>query len=244
MKFAISEYENESAEGVVSAVAELPGNRSAPVAIVFRDQRIISDTVNKLLDKQVLVVTIGEDDVNSGRIAHSGENSENFGYIWGIRAMQLEPQPRNVLLLIGDAPAHIERLKGALFARSESWARYKLRTRRTAEASDDDFAWADLVAAFGEDAARVAATKGKRLFVADSSEFSLSLLDNGTALHAIVPDYFQLGYRSFRLAREYFIQGTLANAVVSMPYKEVEKATIGWYKEKRYSIPPVSANSR
>lgn len=237
LRWQVIEYSSEA--NLYSAVAERPAVHEAPITIVFTSKQPIRKVALQLKSSKDTLMTLGADDAEAGRIAHSGEDSNNLTSTLSIRIKQMPKLPKNVLMIMGDVPVKKQIIAAELFSISEKWKRFKSKTVDLREVNPEDLKAADLVIPFGEDAVRYCVSRNvPAMLPVDGSEFTLFLLKNKTVQEVIAPDYFQVGYRAGRLAREYYIQRVLANPIVLMPYKEIVNETVDWYVKKRYDLPP------
>ncbi|MBA3727066.1 MAG: hypothetical protein H0W86_11630 [Armatimonadetes bacterium] len=78
----------------------------------------------------------------------------------------------------------------------------------------------------------------------DGSEAALDLVRSDTVPMAFIPNYYQMGLRAARIAREDFVYGAIPNAIISMKYKEVVKETVKWHLEDRYRSAPSVAKKK
>ena len=241
LEVIIKEYVESSAEAILRVSEEMPDSKDTPICIVFKSPEPIAKVIDALLDKGIYTLTVGEDDSAAPRVGHSGNSTRRLAYLWKIRAYQFDPKPKRVLLLVGDVPVKRDRLTGLIYERSDDWKAFKLRERSVYEVVAEDFEWADLVTPVGEDAARLCVENGvERMLPLDGSDFTLSLIQEGRVPIAIAPNYFQLGFRAARLAREWHIKGGLSRPIVLMRCVEVDADTIEDFKKKRYKLPPVA----
>ncbi|MGI8923774.1 MAG: hypothetical protein ACR2HJ_06995 [Fimbriimonadales bacterium] len=244
MKISISEYSDNSPKEILAAASNLPPSEGAPICIVFTRKESIKDVAFKLARKGVDVITIGEDDPDTPRIGHCGEASQDLAYLWDIRVRQLRPRPRNALMIFGDVPVNQRRISGSLYEKSRGWRRYRLRMRSVADASQDDIKWADLVTPVGEDALAFMAGTSKPMIPVDGSAAAIDLVRGDRVPMVFIPNYYQMGLRAARIAREDFVYGTIPNAIISMKYKEVVKETVKWHLEDRYRSAPSVAKRK
>ena len=240
LDYVIRDYTNTNANGIIEAAESLPDLHDGNVCIAFTSTAPIKETVRTLRDKGINAITVGEDEVLSGRIAHCGESSTDLAYRISIRLSQMRPPAKRVLAIIGDEPVHRNGIKGSLFARSENWKRFELRARAASQAlSAEDLTWADTIVAVGSKAVEIAVRSTARVIPVDGSEATIRGIRTGRYSFALVPDYYQIGYRCVRISREHFVQGSILNPVLSIPYKEIDKPSLEWFLKKRYELPPV-----
>ena len=236
MKIELADYQNDSPQ----AVKTLPGSKGAPICTVFISKQTAKEAAAQFAEQNKPLIAIGVDDPNANRLAHVGDEPDNIAYKWNIRAQQSMMPPKKVLLVIGTVPLSKDRIVASFFARSDNWTRFELRTRALHQLSPADKHWAESTVAIGEDAV-AACSDVVRLVPVDGSEITLTLLRSRRVAYALVPNYFQIGYRAARIAREQFLQGTIANRAVEIPYKEVVPETVDWYLRRRTDLPTVGA---
>lgn len=241
MKIALADYQNDSPQAANDAIKNLPDAKGAPLCIVFMSKQTAKDVAAGLAAQHKPLITVGVDDPNANRLAHCGDDPDNIAYKWNIRAQQSMMPPKKVLLVIGTVPLSGDRIVASFFARSDNWTRFELRTRELHQLSPADKHWSESTVAIGEDAV-IACRDVLRLVPVDGSETTLTLLRARRVAYALVPNYFQIGYRAARLAREQFLQGTIANRAVEIPYKEVVPETVDWYLQRRTDLPTVGTH--
>jgi hypothetical protein len=239
MTASITECDGSDALAISSATAKITDSKGAPVCVVFTQDQAVVPVVERLRTKRMLSITIGEDDANSMREGHCGDAPSTMAYLWSVRFAQMNPRPKRVLLLIGDVPLNKAGITSALYKRSANWTVFALRTKNLGEASAEDYEWADLVTPVGEDAVAAALTntRDKAIFPVDSSQVTLSAVQSGRITNAFAPNYFQMGYRAARIARERFIQGDIVNNSIAIPYREIDKSLLPGYMRSRYDVP-------
>jgi hypothetical protein len=241
LKYEIKEYNPDSADSAIEQTLDVKNQLSTAACIVFTNKNIIQNVSKKLSEHNKQMITVGEDDILVKRVGHIGMATTQMAYHWAIRLSQQSPAPQKVLLLIGDVPINKERIIGAIYTRSDKWKKFKLRTRTTQNVTTDDFKWAQLVTPIGQDAVEICVTeKVVDMIPIDGSDYTLGLLRAGACNIIFAPNYFQLGYRAGRIAREYYMQGFLDNPVIELKYDEVDKEYLPYFLKKRYEIPPVS----
>jgi hypothetical protein len=239
LTFKVVEYAAETEDGIVGAISKIPKGFRTPMCVVFTNADIVMGVVHRARDDDREVITLGEDNAISGRIGHVGESSDSLAYLWSVRAFQRSPVPRHMLVIVGNVPVHRDRIKGALFARSDGWSKFELRMRSVEERpTAETIAWADVVTGIGEDAAAMARTLGKPFFSVDGSPTAIEAVRSSKEKMVLVPDFYQIGYRAARIAREYHITGSLSTSSVSMPYRQVDKGSLEWFERTRYDLPP------
>lgn len=241
LKHEIREYDQNSAENAVEQTLDVKNQLSTAACIVFTNKDIIQNVHKKLLENNRQIITVGEDDTLVKRIGHIGMATTQMAYHWSIRLSQQSPVPKKVLLLIGDVPLNKERIIGAIYARSDNWKKFKLRTRTTQDVTTEDFQWAQLVTPVGQDAVELCVDyKVSEMIPIDGSDYTLGLLRAGACDIIFAPNYFQMGYRAGRISREYYMQGFLDNPAIELKYDEVDREYLPYFLKKRFDIPPVS----
>lgn len=240
LDYVIRDFTEPTANSLLEAAETLPKTNGAPVCIAFPTSEPIRTVVRTLRDDSSRVVSIGEGDALSGRVGHVTEHSDQLAYLVAIRARAIRPAPRRWLLLIGDALVQKTAVKGAFFARSDNWKKYELRVRGVSDApTNETLEWADLIIAIGSDAVQATSKAKAPVFAVDGSEETLQGVREGKYQFAFVPDYFQMGFRAVRIAREFFVQGSIRTPTLYIPYKEVDKDTLDWFLKRRYDLPPI-----
>ncbi len=241
MKVMLADYQGDSPDAIRDAVKNLPDAKKAPLCITFMSKQTAKVVSTDFASQHKQLIAVGIDDPNASRLAHSGDDPANLAYKWNIRAKQSMIPPKRVLLVIGSVPLSKDRIIAAFFARSANWTTFELRARELPQLTLEDKHWADSTIAIGEDAVS-ACRDVARLVPVDGSETTLNLLRSRRVAYALVPNYFQIGYRACRLAREQFLQGTIANRAVEMPFKEVVPETVDWYVQRRADLPTVGTH--
>jgi hypothetical protein len=236
MHFNVAEYDREDVNSIVKATNSLPISR-APVAIFLTDPEVTKATLYSVAKKRRNVITIGADAAISPRVGHSGDDSRDLAYMWDIRVGQMRHRVRRALIIFGNAPVNQTAITAELYKQSDKWRKYKLRTRRLSDLTEDDLDWADLITPIGEEAVSRCLDVDKRLLPVDGSETSLGLLRSGRVDLIFAPGYFEVGLRAARIAREFAVYGSIPNRDIATPYKEVVKDTIDWYLKYRHSTP-------
>jgi hypothetical protein len=216
-------------------------SKGAPVCIVFDDSEIISRTLDLMSVENRMAITVGIDDSVSYRAGHVGMDAKKMARLIATRAKTLQPSARRILYLFGDALVDFKGLEAAAFRESNDWEAYRLRTKLMSEVTDADFEWCDLVVPFGEDALkRAIASSATRIFPTDPVDASIELLKSGRAPFMISENYFDIGFRTSRIAREQFVYKGITNPILPISPREVDKGSIDWYLKKRFDIPALN----
>lgn len=238
-KFGV--YEGEDPTAISKYAMGVADSKGAPVSIVFNNKEIISRTLDLMSVENRKGITIGRDDSVSFRAGHVGMDAKKMAGIIATRAKTLEPAAKRILYLIGDALIDRQALEASAFRESNNWQAYKLRTKLMSEITDADFAWCDLVVPFGEDAlAKAVTSSATRIFPTDPVDQSIELIKSGRAPFMIAENYFDVGFRASRIAREQFVYKAITDPILPIAPREVDKESIDWYLKKRFDIPALN----
>lgn len=235
----VKDYSHETPDAILAAVAAVPQLEGIPVCIVFTMRNHVKPVLDKLSEQHRLVITVGEDDAMATRDGHVGMSAERLAYLWKIRMSQLTPKRGRALFVFGSEPLKVERIRGAVYSRSNGEKDFRMRFKALGTVKDEDFSWADIVTPIGADAVSYCRSRavGKLLPVSSSSE-TLDMVNSGDASMAITPEYFQMGFRALQLARDIYIMGTTGKPIVSVHYGEADRDSMRIYLDKRYKLPP------
>lgn len=239
IKTKVIRYTNEDAEHIVQKLGDLDGG---PVVVVTLSSDDAERLAASLVARNVRHILIGPDELAGSRLAHVTPSAANLAYQWKVRWNQMEPPPRNVLVLFGDVPIARNDIVSAFYRRSNDWSEYQLRVRSVYEVQDNDVAWANIILAIGEDALRKSfPNPHKQIVPVDGSEAALHALESGTVERVFVPNFFQCGYRAARLARDAFLDVLSAPVSLQIPFEEVDAEYLPMFLKKRYSIPSIGS---
>ncbi|MER3413544.1 MAG: hypothetical protein C4341_04770 [Armatimonadota bacterium] len=237
MKTKTVRYSNEDPESIAEKVGDLDGG---PVVVVTLSSDDAEQLAASLTARKVRYVLIGPDDLAGSRAAHVSGAAWNLAYQWKIRWNQMNPRPRNVLLLFGDVPLPKNDIVSAFYRRSNDWTEYRLRVRNVHDAKDEDTDWAETILAVGEDAVRKCLSiEGQSFVPVDGSATALQAVKSGLVERAYVPNYFQFGYRAARLARDAFLDVLFSPVSLQIPFEEVDPEYLPMFLKKRHDIPSI-----
>jgi hypothetical protein len=240
MECKVSHYKMTTPAALARAAVDLGDPKDAPICIVFQKPSDVSDTCDLLSLEDRQAITIGADDSNAFRLGHVGVDAKKLAAQVAARAAGMKPKATRLLYLFGDALIDFKAAEAAAFRESAEWSRYRLRTKLLSEVTEEDFQWADLVIAFGEDAlSKAAKSASERIVPVDPSDAALDRLNSGRAPIIIGANYFDIGFRASRIAREQFLNGRIARPILPIAPKEVDKESLDWYLEKRFEIPAI-----
>jgi len=226
-------------------VVEAAVRAGAGPIIAVAPNRELAHTISLACSQRKLpVVLIGHEDPAGARNALVTSAAANLAYSWKVRWKQIEPPPKTVLLLFGSSPLDRDELVSAFFQRSNDWKDYKLRVRDLTDVKDEDFQWAAAVVPVGEDATRSALARSSGAVIPlDASQASLLALRRGQIRYLFAPNYFQLGYRGARVARDVFLGVHRTSVTIRVPAEEVDAEYLPMYERKRYEVPSLGGDT-
>lgn len=238
-KFGV--YDSDDPTSIAKSVMAISDSAGAPICIVFENEKVIRETLDQLSLASREAITLGRDDSVGFRIGYVGMDAKVIAKNVATRAKNLRSPARRILYLFGDALVDFKALEAAAFRESDDWNAYQLRTKLMSEVTDEDLGWCDLVVPFGEDALKRATDSGaKMIFPTDPTDASLELVKSGRAPFMVADDYFGIGFRASRIARERFVYGGITNPIVLISPREVDKGSVNWYLDKRFDIPDIN----
>ena len=240
MECVTAKYSAATTEAIVQAVLDHGDTKGAPATIAFDDPALIKPVTDALSLKSRQVILVGHDDSGAHRRCHVGPDAKRLAALVAVRSQSLEPPATRILYVLGSAPVDANMLEASAFRESAGWSKYRPRVKKLADVTDEDFAWCDLVVPIGEDAqAKVTASSAKRIFPTEPTEASISLLKSGRAQHVIANNYFDIGLRASRIAREQAVYKTISNPILPIAPKEVDSQSVELYLETRFKVPPI-----
>jgi hypothetical protein len=242
MECRVSHYSDATPKALADLAIGLGDPKDAPLCIVFQKPDGVAETLDLLSLEQRKAITVGVDVATAFRLGHVGVDAKKLAALVAARAAGLEPRATKLLYLFGGAPIDFKAVEAAAFRESDNWSRYRLRTKLLSEVTDEDFAWADVVIPFGEDALARAEKSSVRIIPVDPSDKAIELLKSGRAPIIIGVNYFDIGFRASRIAREQFLNGRIARPILPIAPKEVDTESLSWYLDKRFEIPPIKAS--
>ena len=240
MECVAAKYSAGTTEAIVQAVLDLGDTKGAPATIAFEDPKLIKPVTDALSLKSRQVILVGHDDSGAHRRGYVGPDAKRLAALVAIRSQTLEPPATRILYILGSAPLDPNMLEASAFRESAAWRKYRPRVKKLADVTDADFAWCDLVVPIGEDAqARATASSVKRIIPTEPTEASISLLKSGKAQYVIANNYFDIGLRASRLAREQAVYKSIADPILPIAPKEVDSQSVKLYLETRFKVPPI-----
>ncbi len=241
MNCTVGVYDSDDPTAISKYAMGVEDSKGAPVCIVFSNKEIISRTLDLMSVENRMAITVGRDDSVSYRAGHVGMDTKKMANLIAARAKSLQPPARRILYLFGDALVDFQGLEAAAFRESGDWQAYRLRTKLMSEVTDADFEWCDLVVPFGEDALkRATASSAERIFPTDPVDASIELVKSGRAPFMVAMNYFDVGFRASRIAREQFVYKAITDPIIPISPREVDKTSIDWYLKKRFDIPALN----
>ena len=184
---------------------------------------------------------MGADDSTAYRIGHVGPDAKRLAAMVATRSQSLDPPARRILYVVGTTPVDSRMLDAAAFRESDEWSKYRPRVKPLSDVTDQDFQWCDLVVPIGEDAqAKAVASAVTRIFPNEPTDASIDLLKSGRAPFVIANNYFDIGLRASRIAREEAVYRSIANPILPISPKEVDKDSLKLYLETRFKVPPIT----
>jgi hypothetical protein len=233
-------YANGNADAIVKAVLDQGDAKGAPATIVFEDAALIKPVTDALSLKSKQAILVGLDDSAAHRLGHVGPDAKRLAALVAIRSQVLEPRATRILYVLGDTPTDPKMLEASAFRESDGWRKYRPRVKSSADVTDADFAWCDLVVPLGEDAqAKAIASSARRIIPTEPTEASLSLLKSGRAKYVIAQNYFDIGLRASRIAREQAVYKSIGNPILPISPKEVDASSVELYLETRFKVPAI-----
>ncbi|MDQ2985331.1 MAG: hypothetical protein M3R13_01255 [Armatimonadota bacterium] len=240
MAFEVVKYTDADPQKLTKLITEMGDSKGAPACIVFNQTDGISKTLDALSLKEIKAITIGRDDSNAFRLGHVGANVKKLASLVATRSKQITPPARKLLYLFGGAPVDRQALEAAAFRESDNWNHYRLRTKSLSEITPQDFEWCDVVIPVGEDAlAKAIQSPARHIIPTDPTDEAFALLKDGRAPIVIGSNYFDIGFRASRIAREQFVYKAIASPILPITPKEVDKESLAGYMKSRFNIPPI-----
>ncbi len=229
------------ADEINLVVSSIPFQDNVPICLVTPNDELagtVCETQSKLGRR---IITLLCSDGKQPKTAHVGMSPERLVELWNIRAHQLSKTIKKPLFVFGDEPVQTERLVALFFKNSDDWKKYRPTFKELKEVTIEDFQNADFVTTFGHNATQYAIDLlVKNLLPISLDDETLKNLRNGDIKHAIGADYFQVGLRAFRIARDAYLQGFPTQPITMLPYKESDVESVDFYKSRRYKLPPIS----
>jgi len=241
MNCTFGAYEGDDPVVIAKTAMGLADSEGAPISMVFSKQELIAPTLDKMSVENRMAIAVGMDNSVAFRAGYVGMDAKKMANLIASRAKGLNPPAKRILYLMGDGLIDFQALQAAAFRESNDWAAYRLRTKHMSEVSDEDFEWSDLVVPFGEDAlAKSIASSTRRIFPTDPVDASIELIKSGRAPFMIAENYFDVGFRASRIAREQFVYKAITDPIILVSPREVDKDSIDWYLKQRFVIPAVN----
>ena len=240
MECKVSRYASAEPKSIVKAALDMGDTKGGPICIVFEKPDPIMQTLDLLSVENRSVITVGADDSNAYRMGHVGPDAKMLASRVAARAQRLNPPARKILYLFSSSPVDLKMLEAGAFRESNKWENYRLRTKTLEEVTAADYAWCDLVVPVGEEAlARAIASPAKRIVPTDPTDEALALLKTDRCNIVITNNYFDVGLRASRIAREQFVYGRIEKPILPIAPKEVDVESVKWYMDTRFSVPKV-----
>jgi hypothetical protein len=233
-------YGKVDGAALAEAIVNEGDTKGAPVSIAFTEPKEIRAVTDALSLENRIAITVGADDSEAYRVGHVGPDAKRLAALVAIRSQALESPARRILYVVGSSPVDMKMLDAAAFRESNHWQKYRPRVKGLSDVTDEDFDWCDLVVPIGEDAqAKAVASDVSRIFPTEPNDQSMELLRSGRAPHVIANNYFDIGLRASRIARERAVYKTIADPVLLIHPKEVDKQSLPVYLETRFNVPPL-----
>jgi hypothetical protein len=240
MECSIKRFGDLTAPQLAEKTLEMGDPLKAAICIAFESPELIKETLDLLSLENRVVITVGTDDSSAYRVGHVGADAKKLAAQVAIRSQALDPPAKRILYLLGNSPIDREMLEASAFRESDQWQKYRPRTKAVGDVTDEDFDWCDLVVAVGEDALdKAIASSVERIIPTDPAQKALDLLKPGRAPTVITNNYFDIGLRASRIARERFIVGSIQTPILSIPPKEVDSQSMQYYLDTRFRVPEI-----
>lgn len=234
----------ENSENLSLTLATIPYIEKVPICVVCQTDKLAGDLCKEQGKLGRRIVTLICDDPSLPRTAHVGMSPERFYSLWSTRSAQISQRIRNPLFLFGNEPIKSERITALIFKASDDWKKFRPTFRNLDSVTQEEAESADMVTAFGRDAVEKAKLlNGKVIFPVSLDDKTLEELKRGDYQFAIGPDYFQVGVRGFRVARDAYLQGIPSQPIIQLQYKEADKESVEFYKDRRYKVPPITIHA-
>ncbi|MEO7454169.1 MAG: hypothetical protein ABIV13_05335 [Fimbriimonadales bacterium] len=241
MECAVKKYGDLAPPALAEFVVAMGDPRKAAITIAFESPEKIKETLDLLSLKDRSAITIGTDDSTAYRLGHVGADAKKLASLLAIRSQSMDPPAKRILLLFGSAPINREMLEASVFRESNKWETFRPRSKTVTEVTEEDFSWCDLVVPIGEDALdKAIASKGTRIIPTDPSQKTLDLLDAERVPTVITNNYFDIGLRASRIAREKFVYGQIQTPILAIQPKEVDRESMQYYLDTRFRVPAIT----
>lgn len=244
-KAVVIPYQTSELRAAKESLADVPSLDHLAVSVVASGGEAAAELAEALTESGRPVVTVGVDAAASGRVATVTFDCDAIADLWNIRREQTVPNARNVLFVFSDDPVPRKILESEVFRRSSGWKEFRPKFLSIDEVDEKSIEWADAVTPVGESAYR--ALKGrveKPLLPISSCESVLKDTEGGTIAHAITPNYFDLGLRAFRLAREHYVTAGLGTVTLALRPNEVDRESVQIFRDRRRQVPDVVRKPR
>lgn len=226
-------------------IATIPYSDSVPICLIAPSDKIAGEVCRVQKAQGRKIITILCDDGAQPRTAHVGMSPEGLLNLWSIRSSQISQKISKPLFLFGSEPIQLQRLTALIFRASNDWKKFKPTIRKVEEVTQEEANASDFVTAFGRDAVEKAKElRCKVILPVSLDDETLAELKLRQYNYALGADYFQIGIRGFRIARDAYLQGIPKQPITQLQYKEADSESVDFYKQRRYRVPPVSVFSR
>lgn len=234
-------YKGGGAEPIAAAVLDQGDTKGAPPSIAFESPELIKQVTDSLSLKGAQAILVGADDSSAYRLGHVGPDAKRLATLVARRSQTLDPPARRILYVLGSGPVDLNMLEASVFRESDQWRKYRPRLKPLTEVTDADFQWCDLVVPIGEDAqSKAIASSVTRIFPTEPNDSSLELLKSGRAAFVIANNYFDIGLRASRIAREQAVYGRIARPILPIAPKEIDSTSLQLYMETRFRVPEIA----
>jgi hypothetical protein len=241
MECKAQRYGKNDAESISQAVLDMGDPKDAPVCIAFDEQDAIKKTMDLLSLKGRTAITVGVDDSNAFRAGHVGADVKKLATQIANRSQALSPEANRILFTFGSSPIDQKMLEASVFRESDRWQKYRPRNKSLADVTAEDYTWCDLVVPVGEDALKKAVeSSASRIIPTDPTDGALALLKSGRSPIVVANNYFDIGVRASRIAREHFVYGRISKAILPIPPKEIDVSSLPNYLENRFKPPALT----
>ncbi len=226
-------------------LGDVPSLDHLAVTVVALDSQAAAELAEAFTEAGRPVVTVGVDAAASGRVATVTFDCDAIAKLWNIRREQTTPNAKNILFVFSDDPIPRKILESEVFRRSSEWKEFRPKFLSLDEVDEESLAWADAVTPVGEAAYLALRERGdKPLIPVSSCESVLRDAEGGAIANAITPNYFDLGLRAFRLAREHYVTAGLGTVALALHPNEVDQESVQIYRDRRRHVPDIVRKPR